>query len=304
MNLAEVTKLTEEQSREYLESIRWPQGNYCPFCGEMGATKLQGKSTRPGVYKCKGKGCRKQFTVTVGTIFERSHIKLREWVMAFHLMCSSKKGISAHQLHRSIGVTYKSAWFMCHRIRHAMSTGDLKRPKLTGVVEADETYVGGKPRVTRTAKERKATKNYATKSDKAPVVALVERDGGIRVVHMPKVTAKNLREHINQNADTKAILMTDESPLYVKVGREMAGHHAVNHRAKEYVRGSAHSNTAESFFALLKRGVYGNFHHCGDKHLQRYCDEFAFRWDHRKVNDGVRREAALAMAEGKRLTYR
>jgi transposase-like protein len=297
MNLSEVTKLTEEQAREYLESIRWPQGAYCPFCGQMEPTKLNGKSTRPGVYKCKGKGCRKQFTVTVGTIFERSHIKLREWVIAFHLMCSSKKGISAHQLHRSLGITYKSAWFMCHRIRHAMNTGDLKRPKLTGTVEVDETYVGGKPRIKGSSKPGKGTK-------KAPVVALVERDGSVRVVHMPKVTAKTLRKHIRDNADTKAILMTDESPLYTNVGREQAEHHTVNHRRNEYVRGTAYSNTAESFFALLKRGMYGNFHHCGKKHLQRYCDEFAFRWDHRKVDDSVRREAALAMTEGKRLTYR
>jgi transposase-like protein len=297
MNLAEVTKLNEEEAREYLEAIRWPSGPVCPFCGIMAVTKLQGKSTRPGVYKCKGNGCRKKFTVTVGSIFERSHIKLREWVIAFHLMCSSKKGISAHQLHRSLGITYKSAWFMCHRIRHAMSTGDLKRPKLSGVVEADETYVGGKPRIKGTSKPGKGT-------NKAPVVALVERDGTVRVVHMPHVTAKNLRQHIRQNLETEAVLNTDESPLYTKIGREQAAHNVVKHRDGVYAKGDAYTNTVESFFALIKRGIYGNFHHCSKKHLQKYCNEFAFRWDYRKTDDSDRRDAALSMAEGKRLTYK
>ena len=297
MNLSELTKLTEEEARQYLEAIRWPTGVVCPHCGCMEVVKLQGKSTRPGVYKCKARGCRKQFTVTVGTIFERSHIKLREWVLAFHLMCSSKKGVSAHQIHRSIGVTYKSAWFMCHRIRHAMSTGNFTGPKLSGTVEADETYVGGKPRRKFTSKPGKGT-------NKAPVVALVERNGNVRVLHMPRVTAKTLRSHIRANVETSAILNTDESPLYTKVGREQAKHETVNHKREEYARGDVYINTAESFFALLKRGVYGNFHHCSKKHLQKYCDEFSFRWDNRKVNDGVRRNTALSMAEGKRLTYR
>ncbi len=147
MNLAQVTKLDEEQARDYLESIRWPNGPVCPHCGGTNAGKLAGESTRPGVYKCKTKECRKQFTVTVGTIFERSHISLREWVIAFHMMCASKKGVSAHQIHRMVGCTYKSAWFMCHRIRHAMKQGPMA-PKMKGVVEADETYVGGKtPRI-------------------------------------------------------------------------------------------------------------------------------------------------------------
>ncbi len=179
MNLSEVTKLTEEQARQYLESIRWPDGPVCPRCGCMDVTKLAGKSTRPGVYKCKARGCRKPFTVTVGSIFERSHIKLREWVIAFHLICSSKKGISAHQLHRSLGVTYKTAWFMCHRIRHAMSTGSFTPPKMTGTVEMDETYVGGKPRMGNVKRGRGAP-------NKTPVVALVERNGDVRTVVMPK----------------------------------------------------------------------------------------------------------------------
>jgi len=298
MNLSEVTRMTEDEARDYLERIRWPDGPVCQHCGCMEVVKLQGKSTRPGVYKCKAKGCRKQFTVTVGTIFERSHIKLREWVIAFHLMCSSKKGISAHQLHRSLGITYKSAWFMCHRIRHAMSTGDLARPKFKGTVEMDETYVGGKPRMGGVKRGRGAP-------NKTPVVILVQRNGGARAVVMPKVTAGNLRSHIRRNAETSATLMTDQLLLYRKIGREQTGgHHTVNHGRKEYVRGDIYTNTAESFFALLKRGIYGNFHHCGPKHLQRYCDEFAFRWDNRNVSDGVRRDTALSMADGKRLTYR
>lgn len=298
MNLSQLTKLTEDEARDYLESIRWPEGPVCPRCGCMDVTKLAGKSTRPGVYKCKAKGCRKPFTVTVNTIFERSHIKLREWVMTFHLMCSSKKGISAHQVHRSLGITYKSAWFMCHRIRHAMATGDFTRPKLDGTVEMDETYVGGKQRGVGKHRSGRGTPN------KTPVVALVERDGSVRTVVMPRVTAKNIRKHLRDNAETSAILMTDQLLLYRKIGREQAEHHTVIHGKGEYVRGDAYTNTAESFFALLKRGIYGNFHHCSAKHLQKYCNEFSFRWDNRKTTDSERRDAALAGTEGKRLTYR
>lgn len=294
MNLAQVTKLNEEQAREYLEGIRWPSGPFCPRCGCMEVTKLQGKSTRPGVYKCKAKGCRKPFTVTVGTIFERSHVKLREWVIAFHLMCSSKKGVSAHQIHRSLGVTYKTAWFICHRIRHAMAKGSFDS-KMAGTVEADETYVGGKQR---------ASKRKVEGTNKTPVVALVERDGSVRAVVMPRVNVNNIRRHVRQNVDLGAILMTDESALYTAVGKSQFKHNVIKHKAGIYAKGPIYTNTVESFFALLKRGVYGNFHHCGAKHLQKYCDEFAFRWDHRKVNDGQRRDAAIAATEGKRLTYR
>ncbi len=292
MNLAELTRLTEEQSREYLESIRWPEGPVCPHCQGKAVTKLEGKSTSPGYYKCKTPTCRKKFSVTVGTIFERSHIKLRDWLLAFHLMVSSKKGASAHQIHRSVGVTYKSAWFMCHRIRHAMEQGS---GFLKGTVEADETYVGGKPR------RGQAIRGRGTK--KTPVAALVQRGGEVRAKVVERVTTKNLRAHAQQHVDPASILMTDEFKAYPPIGRDFAGHGVVNHSTGEYVSGDCHVNTAESFFALLKRGHYGTFHHFSKQHLQRYVNEFQFRWNNRKVNDGERREAALRGAEGKRLTY-
>ena len=294
MNLAQVTALTEEQAREHLESIHWPNGPVCPHCGSTVVVKLQGKATRPGVHKCKAKECRKQFTVTVGTIFERSHISLRHWVIAFHLMCSSKKGISAHQLHRSLGITYKSAWFMCHRIRHAVANGPFPE-QMKGTVEADETYVGGKPRYG--GKRGRGTK-------KTPVFALVERKGEVRAHVVPNVKAETLRAHLKANVHTSARLMTDEFASYNYAGTYFAEHHQIKHSAHVYAKGEVYTNTIESFFALIKRGVYGVFHHVSPVHLQRYCDEFAFRWNHRKTSDSFRRDAALSMADGKRLTYR
>jgi transposase-like protein len=211
MNLAQVTTLNEEQARDYLESIRWPNRPVCPHCASQAVVKLQGKSTRPGVYKCKNKDCRKQFTVTVGTIFERSHIPLRHWVIAFHMMASSKKGVSAHQIHRSVGCTYKSAWFMCHRIRHAMEQGPVDGPKLSGTVEVDETYVGGKPRGGAKGRVGRGTK-------KAPVVALVQRDGEVRTIAVNRVTASNLSKHVEKYVDPKSRLITDEFKSYTKLG--------------------------------------------------------------------------------------
>jgi transposase-like protein len=297
MNLAQVTALNEEQARDYLESIRWPKGPVCPHCTSQNVGKLQGKSTRPGVYKCKDKECRKQFTVTVGTIFERSHVPLRHWVIAFHMMCASKKGVSAHQIHRNVGCTYKTAWFMCHRIRHAMIQGPMSGRMLKGVVEVDETYVGGKPRG-----GHKGFKGRGTK--KTPVVALVERSGEVRTMAVARVTAKNLSRAIEGNVSPEATLMTDEFKSYTKVGRKYARHGVIKHKLGSYVQGDVTTNTVEGFFALIKRGVYGTFHHVSKRHLQRYLDEFAFRYNARKVSDGVRREKALFATEGKRLTYR
>lgn len=299
MNLAQLTAMTEDQSREYLEKIRWPEGACCPHCSSKEVTKLEGKSTTPGTYKCKAKECRKKFTVRVGTIFERSHIELRHWVMAFHLMCSSKKGISAHQIHRSLGVTYKTAWFMCHRIRHAMEQGSLT---LTGPVEADETYVGGKPRYG-------APKQTGRRDAKKPVVVLVERNGGkAHATFMRDVTDINMRQEMQKVIDKNATIFTDQSVVYTSTKNHFAGHHTVNHHAKEYARHEpgfvVHSNTAESFFALLKRGHYGTFHHISEKHIQRYCNEFAFRWSNRKVSDAERTKEAIRGAEGKRLMYK
>jgi len=305
MKFAQLTKMTEDEARHYLEGIRWPNGPVCAHCGSTEVTKLQGKATRPGVYKCKSKECRKKFTVTVNTIFEKSHIAIRNWAMAFHLMCASKKGISAHQLHRMIGITYKSAWFMCHRIRHAMTEG-MDKP-MTGVVEADETYVGGKPRY---HKRRDQQKEMGRATPKAPVLVLVERDGRAVCRPVADVSTEELRKHVVENVSPEAKFMTDEWPAYNRIGRSMiGGHYQVNHGKKEYARMSpdgtnVNTNTAESFFALLKRGHYGTFHKMSKHHLHRYCTEFAFRWTRRKMSDGERMIEAIRGAEGKRLTYR
>lgn len=284
------------KAREHLESLHWPNGPVCPKCGETERVKrLAGKSTRPGVVMCNA--CRKPFTVTVGTVFEDSKIGLNKWLLGFRLMAGSKKGISAHQLHRSLGITYKSAWFMAHRIREAMNMepeGPMGGPNT--VVEADETYVGGK------------AKNRATRAPapKKAVVALVERDGHARSFHVANVTGKELRGLIVTNIDRASHLMTDEAPVYTRVGREFAGHSVVNHSAKEYVTtgGFKHSNTAENFFSIFKRGVIGTYHHMSEAHLHRYCAEFDFRYNTRSESDAERTDTAMKGARGKRLMYR
>lgn len=297
MNLTDVAKLSEESAREYLEKIRWPNGARCPHCGSDTVTKLQGEKCRPGLYKCKAKGCRKQFTVTVGTIFADSHLTCKQWVLAFHLMCSSKKGISAHQLHRELGCTYKSAWHLAHRIRYAM-----KKQPLAGMlkdrVEVDETYVGGKPR------KGNAPSLRGRGTKKSPVVVLVERGGSAVVKKVKNVSARELKKAIREVVHKDARINTDELTSYRGIGDEFAGGHGtVKHSAGEYKNGEDHTNSAEAFFALLKRGVHGTFHHVSKKHLQRYCDEFGFRWNHRKTTDGERTDAAIQGAEGKRLMY-
>lgn len=303
LNLAQITSLTEDQARTYLEKIRWPEGPVCPHCTSKEVALLQGASTTAGTYKCKAKECRKKFTVRVGTIFESSHIKLRHWVMAFHLMCASKKGVSAHQIHRAIGVTYKTAWFMCHRIRHAMDSG---AGMLTGTIEVDETYVGGKP--------RKGDGKYhppGRGTDKQPVMVLVSRETGEAVCKVIDfVSTADLTNTVEAHAAKEAVLMTDENPMYGPIGRTMADHKTTVHSRGNYASKdengeyTIHSNSAESFFALLKRGHYGTFHQMSKKHLFRYCNEFSFRWSHRKTKDGQRTVAAIQGAEGKRLKYR
>lgn len=282
-------------AREHLESLHWPDGAVCPHCGEdERVTRLTSATARAGLHKCNA--CRKQFTVTVGTIFEDSKIALNKWLLGFRLMAGSKKGISAHQLHRSLGITYKSAWFMAHRIREAMNVdnGPLGGPNI--VVEADETYVGGK------------AKNRATRAPapKKPVVALVERDGRVASRHVANVNAANVRPLIVTKVDRASYLMTDESPIYTRMGREFGGHGTVNHAAGEYVRtgGFHHTNTVENFFSIFKRGVIGTYHHMSEAHLHRYCREFDFRYNTRKVSDTERTDAAVIGARGKRLTYR
>lgn len=297
--LVEVSKFSEDEAREYLERVLWPNGPVCPHCGSVdNAAKLEGKAHRPGLYKCRG--CRKQFTVTVNTIFHRSHIPLRTWIMAFAILCSAKKGVSALQLQRQLGLgSYQSAWHMAHRIRHAMAKEPLKG-MLAGQMEVDETYVGGKP---RKLNGEKAKPGRGTK--KTPVVALVERDGNVRSMPVERVNAKTLKGAIRENVDRDSMILTDEWAAYKGIDKEFKhGHFTVNHGEGEYARDGAHVNTAESYFALLKRGVYGSFHHVSKHHLHRYCDEFSFRWNRRKAADADRTEDALRMSQGRRLAYK
>lgn len=292
------------KAREHLEALHWPEGPICPKCGETErVTRLAGKTTRPGVVMCNA--CRKPFTVTVGTIFEDSKIPLNKWLLGFRLMAGSKKGISAHQLHRSLGITYKSAWFMAHRIREAMKPGDDAGP-LGGagkVVEADETFVGGK----EGNKHAHKRNNYGRgPAGKQAVVTLVERDGRARSFHVANVNAKTLRPMLVTNVDRASWLMTDDNSVYRHLGREFRHHSAVAHSLGEYVRGAGgvHSNTAENFFSIFKRGVIGTYHHLSQAHLHRYTVEFDFRYNHRKISDTERADVAIMGAIGKRLTYR
>ena len=300
MKLTDPIYSDETKAREHLEALHWPNGPMCPRCGTLGrSTLLQGKSTRPGVYKCKD--CRKPFSVTVGTLMERSHIKINVWLAAMHLMTSSKKGMSAHQMSRMLGLSYESAWFLCHRLREAMRA-PLPPGGLGGankVVEVDETFIGGK------AKNRAFRKPASKKA----VMALVERDGEVRSYHVANVTAKTLRPIIVQTASRKSYLMTDEAKQYIKIGKEFSGHGTVNHSKDEYVRlgGFMHTNTSENFFSILKRGIYGVYHHVSEAHLERYLAEFDFRYSNRAnlgVNDELRAEKAIVGMIGKRLTYR
>lgn len=304
INLTAPLYRDEGLAREHLEALLWPTGAVCPRCQASGdrVTKLAGKSTRPGVWKCKD--CRKPFSVTVGTVMERSHIPLTKWVLAAHLMASSKKGVSAHQMHRMLDTTYETAWFLMHRLREAMGvrhTGPLGGANK--VVEVDETYVGGKEHNKHASKREHKGRGPV---GKAPVVSLVERDGEVRSFHVANVTAKTLGPVVAKHIARDSHLMTDESPIYTKMGDAFAGHSTVNHSAEEFVRlgGFAHSNTVESFFAILKRGVFGTFHHVSEAHLPRYLAEFDARYNARKLSDSDRAAMILTGAKGKRLTYR
>lgn len=306
MTLLEIGKLTEEQARQYIEKQRWPNGAECPHCqnkGEQGLiSSLKGESHRAGLYYCGA--CRKQFSATVGTIMEDSHLSAKQWLTAFHLMSSSKKGVSALQLQRELGIgSYKTAWFLAHRIREAMNDNPLSgllQAKLSGKVEVDETYIGGKPRK-GSGQEHK--RGRGTK--KAAVMVLVERNGKAHSRPVGKVNSKTLKGAIRQMVDKNSTIYTDEWTAYQGIGKEFdGGHEIVNHKQGEYVRGEANTNTAESYIALMKRGVNGIFHHVSKQHLHRYCNEFSFRWDNRKVDDGQRRENAIKGVSGKRLMYK
>jgi len=288
-------------AREHLEMLRWARGRFCPHCGEAERTSpTKSKNHAEGLYYCNA--CEKTFTVKVGTVFESSHIPLHKWLLAFHLMNASKKGISAHQLHRMLGITYKSAWFMAHRIREAMRDDGSSGP-LGGegeILEADETYVGPTNSEFRNGKWHRKQ----GVGGKIAVVTLVERGGRARSVKVESLKAKDVRPFIEANADKRSRLMTDEAPLYRKPGAEFASHETVNHHKKEYARGDVSTNTVEGFFSIFKRGMTGIYQHCGEQHLQRYLNEFDFRYSNRKASDVERTEAAIKGAEGKRLTYR
>jgi len=294
----------ETKAREFLEASRWPDGAVCPHCGQLETVKpLGGKSMGPGWYFCSD--CREKFTVRVGTLYERSHIPLHKWLAATHLMVSSKKGISAHQLHRLLGITYKSAWFMAHRIREAMTP--IKATPLGGhgkVVEADTTYVGGKE---KNKHRNKRDGGNIGGMGKQIVHSLVERNGEARSHHIANISGKTLRPLVVTHVSRKSTLMTDTAGGYMGVGKEFVRHEMVDHGDGEYVRGDAHSNTVESYFATLKRGINGVYHHVSEAHLKRYLAEFDFRYNNRaklSVTDGERAAKALVGIEGKRLTYR
>jgi transposase-like protein len=287
----------DDAARTHLESVLWPQGPFCPHCGSFAATKLEGKAHRKGLYQCND--CRDQYSVTVGTVFERSKIPLHKWVLAAHMMESGKKGKSAKELQRQLGVTYKTAWFMAMRLREA--SRELDATPLGGegkALEADETFVGGRKKNVHRGKP--APRKHA-------VHALVEPGDHLRATHVPDVSAKTLREVLAKHADPKSALHTDDALTNLSLGKDFADHKTVVHSAGEYFKDGAGVQSAESFFSLLKRGVYGAFHSVSEQHLQRYCDEIAFRFNRRQslgFDDFQRTDALLRAARGKRLTYR
>lgn len=299
-----------EKAREYLEAIQWPNGAVCPHCGVVGGHyQLQGKAHRPGLWKCKD--CREQFTVTVGTVFERSKIKLNVWLQAVYLLCSSKKGMSAHQLHRVLGVTYKTAWFMAHRIREAFRDA-VPGPMggNGGPVEVDETYYGkakgGRQRRFRDGPKAQGTGGVHLRK----IVSLVDREGATRSFHIANIDAKTLKPILTKHIAKGATVYTDNAGHYKRMGlaEHASKHETTNHSAGQYARpGGIHSNTVEAYFGMLKRGLYGTYHHVSEAHLQRYLDEFDFRFTNRTaagVADHERAVKALAQIQGKRLTYR
>jgi transposase-like protein len=301
---------TEEKAREYIESLLWPNGTVCPHCKNAEAKSIwkiaanPKKKIRAGLYRCAK--CKKEFTCTVGTIFEDSHIPLSKWLVAWYMLCTQKKGISAVWIQENLGLgSYRTAWMLMHKIRHAISEKSFSEP-LDGTLECDETYVNALP---KNPEEKKQVVDNYSYTPKVPVIALVKRDGQIRTKVMPKVNQKNLRLFVGINADPNATVNTDQSPLYRPFLKGFKRHDTVNHSIKEYARQNedgttSHVNTCESFFSILKRGIYGSYHHVAKEHLPRYCDEFSFRWNHRELNPGERFVAGLKKSTGKRLTYK
>lgn len=302
----------ENEAYLFLERLRWPNGPVCPHCQGTKAYFLQpkgdrytrtGHATQRRVYKCAS--CRKQFSVLIGTIFEGTKIPLYKWLMAIHMMCANKNGVAAYELHRTLEITNKSAWFMAHRIRKALEREPLAGMLMTGTVEVDETYIGGRPRRANNAPRMSMKEAARHRMDnKVPVVSLVQRGGEVRSRVMKKVTSANLGKLLHENVNPRSTLMTDGLSFYRKPGQGFTRHEAVDHSLGEYVRGDAHINTAEGYFSQLKRSIDGTHHHVSEQHLHRYLGEFDFRYNTRKLQDGERTVLAIRMAEGKRLRYR
>ncbi len=289
----------ETKARKWLEAQIWPDGPTCPHCGSWEPTTLKGKAHRPGLYQCNS--CRQQFTVTVGTVYERSKVPLHKWLLATHLLTASKKGMCAHQLHRMLGVTYKTAWFMAHRIREAMKNDTPEPMGGEGeIIQADETYFG-----TKDALRGKPWKEKKGHSKKMSVVSLVQPDGSARTFHVKRADAATVRDILVRNVRRNSELHTDESSLYTLVGKEYKTHKTVVHTGGQYVGPDGETtNACENYFSIFKRGMRGIYQHCKEKHLQRYLTEFDFRYSNRDITDAERAAKALKGIEGKRLTYR
>jgi transposase-like protein len=311
----------ETKAREWLEARVWPNGPVCPHCGNVDQhkiTKLEGKAHRTGVYQCNEPECREQFTVTVKTVFERSKIPLTKWLAALFLMTASKKGVSAHQVHRMLKVSYKSTWFMMHRLREAMRTGGLEPMGGTGkTIEVDETYFGQnliQPNATIDGRPFKHGRRRSPRGKRA-VLALVERGGTARTFHIANADLETVAKIMNENISRETEIHTDESRIYKPVPYNFESHHTVMHSDKEYVRYEfsphgdrwVHTNTVEGYFSIFKRGMKGVYQHCAEKHLHRYLAEFDFRYNHRSalgIEDIARAESLARGIVGKRLTYR
>jgi transposase-like protein len=292
----------EEAAREWFEAARWPDGPVCPHCGSLKhyATKKAGR------YRCGEKECRKDYTVMTKSVMERSHAKLTLWAQAFHLYAASKKGFTAMQLQRHLGCEYNTAWFLHHRVMEAMRRGGLEPMGGPGkIVEVDEAYHGTVAEA-RVSKQRQGRpyKHRKHVGQKRAIVSLVERGGSVRSFHVPTADAATVAKIVRENVHAETRLHTDESKLYVGVGREFAAHETVNHSAKEYARGDVTTNTVEGYFSIFKRGMRGNYQHCAEKNLHRYLAEFDFRYNTRQITDGERAVLAVQGGEGKRLTYR
>lgn len=312
LNLATLArKYSEEPAAwKFVESVRWPDGPVCPHCGTVNEAyflKPQNgdRKTRKGsvsyrrLYKCAA--CRKPFSVLIGTVMEDSHIPLSKWLLAIHLLCAGKNGVASFELHRTLGIARKSAWHMTQRIRVAMAPA--RGDKLNGVIEADETYLGGLSKNMHARQREEQIQGRGTVG-KTPVVSIVQRGGDVRSQVMGDVNGETVKQQLRANADTQSVLNTDTSPVYNEVGKMFAEHKSVNHGAGEYVRGDATTNTVEGFFGQFKPSIRGTYRHVSQKHTQAYAEEFDFRYNTRYINDGDRTVRAIEQTRGKRLTYR